>query len=135
MSRSGYSDDCEHLELWRSNVRKTINGKKGQAFLRELIDALDAMPEKRLISGSLVEEHGQVCAIGAVGVKRAIPMKALDPEDPQQVGKVFGISSMLAQEIASVNDDHHESQTPEERWTGMRAWAEKNLKSQEKAHA
>lgn len=128
MSRSGYSDYCEHLELWRSNVERTIGGKKGQAFLLELIQALDAMPEKKLIRGSLVEETGEVCAIGALGVKRGVDMKRLDPDMPDEVGAAFGISSMLAQEVVYENDDRRESQTPEERWVRMRAWATENLK-------
>jgi hypothetical protein len=33
MSRSGYSEDYEHMELYRANVDRTLAGKKGQAFL------------------------------------------------------------------------------------------------------
>jgi hypothetical protein len=127
MSRSGYSDDCEYLELWRSNVRKTINGKRGQAFLKDLIEALDAMPEKRLIKHSL-QENGEVCAIGALGLKRGVDMANLDPEDPEQVGHAFGISSMLASEIVYENDEKNYRQTPEERWLRMRKWADENIK-------
>lgn len=43
MSRSGYSDDCDHIELWRAAVDAAVSGKRGQAFLRELLGALDAM--------------------------------------------------------------------------------------------
>ncbi len=38
MSRSGYQDDCEGLNLYRGTVRRAIRGKRGQAFLRELAD-------------------------------------------------------------------------------------------------
>ena len=49
MSRSGYSDDCENLGLWRGAVEKSIKGKRGQAFLKEMLVALDSLPEKKLI--------------------------------------------------------------------------------------
>ncbi len=127
MSRSGYSEDCEYLDLWRSNVERTIGGKRGQAFLNELLQALEAMPEKRLIRSSL-EKDGEVCAIGAVGLKRGVKMEHLDPEDPRQVGRAFGISDMLAQEIVYQNDETNYRQTPEERWERMHAWAKSNLK-------
>ena len=48
MSRSGYSDDIDdnwaHI-MWRGRVASSIRGKRGQAMLRELLAALDAMPE------------------------------------------------------------------------------------------
>ena len=129
MSRSGYSDDCENLNLWRANVERTINGKRGQLFLQELIQALEAMPEKRLIRDSLVETSGEVCAIGALGLKRGLDMTHLDPEDSEQVGRVFGVSTMLAQEIVYQNDEKHYRQTSEERWTRMHSWAKEHLKT------
>jgi hypothetical protein len=63
MSRSGYSDDCDdqwrHI-MWWGAVTSSIRGKRGQAFLREMRDALDAMPEKRLAPDALVR-GGEVC--------------------------------------------------------------------------
>jgi hypothetical protein len=134
MSRSGYSNNYEYLYLWRSNVDRAIAGKRGQAFLQELVTALEAMPEKRLIRHSL-EESGQVCAIGAVGLKRGVDMKRLDPEEPEQVGKAFGISTILAQEIVYENDERHYSQTPEERWDRMHGWAKSHLKTESRYEA
>lgn len=126
MSRSGYSDDCEHLNLWRANVDRTIRGKRGQAFLRELRQALEDMPVKRLIGHALIEA-GEVCAIGAVGLRRKIDMDYLDPEDAERVGSVFGISPMLAQEIVYMNDERYWNKTPEERWTRMYAWVQNQI--------
>lgn len=126
MSRSGYSDDCENLNLWRANVDRTIAGKRGQAFLRELVTALEAMPEKALIQDSL-KAGDQVCALGAVGLKRGMDMQQLDPGEPDQVGTAFGISSMLAQEIVYQNDEVGYRQTPQERWERMHRWATENL--------
>ena len=50
MSRSDYSKDgdSQELALWRGAVRSAINGARGQAMLRELAPALDAMPKKTL---------------------------------------------------------------------------------------
>ena len=53
MSRSGYSDDYEGLGLYRQTVENALRGKRGQAFLRELLEALDALDEKKLIEGYL----------------------------------------------------------------------------------
>ncbi len=54
MSRSGYSDDCDNLQLWRQAVDRAISGKRGQAVLREMLASLEALPQKRLISGGHV---------------------------------------------------------------------------------
>lgn len=135
MSRSGYSDDCDYLDLFRANVDRAIAGKRGQAFLRELVASLEAMPEKRLIAHDLQATTGEVCAIGSVGLKRGIDMTTLDPEDTEQVGKAFGISTILAQEIVYENDEREYRQTPEERWARMYQWAKENLKTDTVASA
>ena len=54
MSRSGYHDDCEGWDLIRGAVKSAIRGRRGQAFLKEMLAALDALPEKRLITEDLV---------------------------------------------------------------------------------
>jgi hypothetical protein len=138
MSRSDYSEDYDEefpnaLAFYRSAVDHAISGKRGQSFLRELGDALDAMPEKRLIANDLHYE-GAVCAIGSVGVRRGIDMSKLNPEDAVSVGKVFGIAECMAREIVFENDEglgywKTESETPEMRWERMRAWVHRNLKS------
>jgi hypothetical protein len=68
MSRSGYQDYTDQWEVirWRGAVRSAIRGKRGQAFLREMLAALDALPDKRLIRNEL-EVNGEYCALGAVG--------------------------------------------------------------------
>lgn len=70
MSRSGYIDDCEQWDLirWRGQVASAMRGKHGQAFLLETWKAMQSLPERKLISGELVDEYdGSICAIGAVG--------------------------------------------------------------------
>jgi len=124
VSRSGYSDDCygTELVLWRSAVDRALLGRRGQAFLRKLRDALDAMPVKRLITNEFVNEKGEVCALGAVD-----PKAAVDPEDRRAVAQHFGIAPAMAAEIVYMNDEFWPNLEPEERWTRMRAWVEHQI--------
>ncbi len=129
MSRSGYSDDFDSWASirWRGAVASAIRGKRGQAFLREMLAALDALPEKRLIANEL-EEHGAVCAIGSVGKARGIDMAKIDPGDRERVAGVFDIPFSFACEIMFENDEGTWAQeTPEHRFTRMRGWIEKQL--------
>lgn len=61
MSRSGYNDDIDNWALikWRGQVASAIRGKRGQKMLRDLLAALDAMPEKSLIVHELESESGE----------------------------------------------------------------------------
>lgn len=133
MSRHSYVDDLDPLDLgrWRGRVASAIRGKRGQAFLRELIDALDAMPEKRLIRHELVAEDGDVCAMGCVLKKRGTDTREIDPEDPEGVAAAVGLAEVMVREIAYENDDGGYKETPEQRWSRMRAWAVKKLAAQE----
>jgi hypothetical protein len=136
MSRSGYSDDCENWSMirWRGQVTSAIRGKRGQAFLRELITALDALPEHRLIADEL-QAGCEVCAIGSVGLMRGIDLTQLDPHDYDHLAAEFGVAPQFIQEIEWMNDEAYFGQTPEGRWKYMRDWAEKNLRvDQEKAN-
>lgn len=122
MSRSGYSDECDHLELYRQAVRRATTGCRGQHLLRKLRDALDAMPAKRLIADAIKDTKGDVCALGA-----------LDPTatsyDADDLAAHFGIARSLAAEIVYENDEATQwrRETPEERWTRMRAWVESQI--------
>jgi len=131
MSRAGYcdgDDDQWGLIRWRGAVASAIRGKRGQAFLREMLTAMDAMPEKKLVAHEL-EMDGQVCAIGSVGMARGIDMSQLDPENYSKVADTFGISEALAREIVYENDEGGwRDDTPEKRFERMRAWVVKNLR-------
>jgi len=130
MSRSGYSDSCEGWELirWRGQVKSAIRGKRGQSLLREMLEALDAMPQKRLIANAL-EKDGEVCALGSLGRKRGIDMTGIDPHEYETVAAKFGVARQLVQEIAYLNDECTWRQTPEERWKEMRDWVQQQLES------
>lgn len=137
MGRSGYSDDLEQWSLirWRGQVASAIRGARGQAFLRDLLAALDAMPEKRLIDQDLERPDGSVCALGCIGKARGVPLPAIDHDeieygDPDYIenlrhglAKSFGIAHQLVAEIEFMNDEASIlDETPEQRWTRMRAW-------------
>lgn len=74
-------------------------------LLKDLAIALDAMPEKSLAAESLVTADGEFCTLGVLGAARGIDLTSLDPEDPEQVAKVFGIAESMAREIVFENDE------------------------------
>lgn len=119
MSRSGYTDDCENVGLWRGAVQRAVTGYRGQHLLRKLRDALDAMPTKRLITDAIRDEHGEVCALGALD-------PAVASYEAEELAKHFGIARALAAEIVYMNDEYYDwrekGETPERRWVRMREW-------------
>ena len=137
MSRSNYSYDCDHLELYRHAVDCALKGRRGQAFLREMAVALDAMPVKELIAGDLVRNDGAVCAIGAVCQARQLDVSHVDSESPWRVGRLVGIAESMAAEIAFENDEHGPDyspfsprgliESPTKRWQRMRAWVAEQI--------
>lgn len=134
MSRSGYVDDMDDiLELgrYRGQVKSAIRGKRGQAFLRELADAMDAMSEKILITGELINAEGDCCVIGVVCKSRGLDVSDVDVEEPEQVGELVGIACQMAAEIEYENDEGSWlSETPQQRWKRMRRWVERHLKKE-----
>lgn len=129
MSRSGYSDDCDDNScwLWMGAVARAIGGKRGQALLRELKAALEAMPVKRLIGSELQMETGEVCALGALARQRGISVAGIDPEDRELIAKTFGIAEALAAEIMFNNDEQCCGDTPEQRWEWMHRWVSQQI--------
>lgn len=129
MSRSGYSDDIEdprERAMWRGQVASSMRGKRGQRLLRDLGEAMDAMPVKVLIAENLVAE-GSYCALGVVGRMRGIDLGTLDPEDVDSVSEAFDIATPLAREIVFINDERGYHDTPTKRWLRMRAWVAEHV--------
>lgn len=144
MSRSGYSEDLDNWDhiRWRGAVKSAIRGKRGQAMLRELLAALDAMPEKELITDDLVDADGCYCTLGALGAARGMDLASIDAEDPDSVAEAFGIPRALAAEIEYENDytpcyrivgGGWVRETPAQRWVRMRAWVVKHIRDPETA--
>lgn len=160
MSRSGYTDEPDDnfaLIRWRGAVKSALRGARGQAFLRELAAALDAMPEKTLTVGELQSE-GEFCALGVVGAARGLDLSKIDTEDWQQLSQVFGIAEAMAREIMFENDEcvdsydwveihgpvrfglHPEvridaTQVGERRWRYMREWVAEQIAERMKGQA
>lgn len=159
MSRHGYNeyDGDENTDLamgrWRAQVASAMRGKRGQKFFVDLIAALDALPEKKLVAGHLETTEGEVCALGALGRYRQVNLP--DPENPEEIdpedeadwdwlGAAFNIAPQLAQETMYVNDEHEDQfawyqrhgsympagplQDPDAaRWRAVRCWAVRHL--------
>jgi hypothetical protein len=138
MSRSGYTEDMEdywaHIR-WRGAVESALRGKRGQAFLREILEALDALPEKKLVANSLVRNDGCACTLGAVALKRGMDTSEFRlPDDADEyeiedafrnAGYAFGIADAMAREIMWHNDDGSwNNETDEQRFVRMRRWVE-----------
>lgn len=130
MSRSGYSDDVMDWDWirWRGAVSSALRGKRGQAFLREALTALDALPEPKLIGDVLVSPEG-CCLMGAVAIHRQLDVSGIDPHDRERVAGVFGIAEAMAAEISSVNDDgfYYGPDSPEKRFIRVRLWVESQI--------
>lgn len=161
MSRSGYYDDNDDILAhgrWRAQVRSATYGRRGQKLLKDMLAALDALPEPRLIAGDLVftgepqwshpspDEDiilggdqlvdgsgrvvrvGDVCALGALGLARGMDMSKLDPHEAESVADAFDIAHQLAREIVYENDEGGYSETPEQRFIRIRRWVERQIK-------
>lgn len=133
MSRSGYTDEWdESTAMWRGVIASATRGKRGQAFFRFLVDALDAMPVKRLIAGALgtEEPEGDVCALGCLARQKGATLEEDDTEDYRKLGETFDIAEQLAQEVMYWNDDAgpYAGETPEERWARVRKWAASQIR-------
>jgi hypothetical protein len=146
MSRSSYSDDWGdefpgQMELFRANVERSIKGKAGQARLRELRDALVALPVKELhpsIFADGTAEAPKVCGLGAWALAKAggnpdaahamVPGDADDYETAVAL-KSHGWPKLVVLEAVYENDESWRSmrETPAERYHRILAWVNENL--------
>lgn len=135
-NRSNYSEDyCGDYWTWirwRGAVTSSIRGKRGQAFLKELLETLDGLPEKKLISNTLATPQGEVCALGSVMCKRGLDAEKIDPYDYEQISTMLNIPESLVREIEYINDDQFlytdGECTPEEaRFKMVRQWVENHI--------
>jgi hypothetical protein len=147
-SRSGLisSNDCDHWSYirWRGAVASAIKGKRGQAFIRELKEALEAMPAKRLIKDELINAEGEVCAVASVMKARGLDASSVHVDDYDRIAELLGVNAKLIQEIEWENDHArkfyvlpytgyayqaktHYDESPEQRWKELHGWCEANL--------
>lgn len=150
-----YDGEGPPPEFWQQAVRNAIRGRKGQAILRELREALLALPQPRLISGSVAYE-GEVCAIGALAASRLTkgPIKLtewfvstgsreigsleeleerfgnwIDDEiGTVELGMSMGLTRALAWGISYENDEGTwNTETPEQKYQRVLAWVDREL--------
>jgi hypothetical protein len=133
MSRHGYNEGYEDDRLahgrWRAQIASATRGKRGQAFFRAMAEALDAMPEKRLVSQELETRDGEVCALGCLGKARGADFSSVDTADHDKLGELFNITPGLAQEVMFINDEWGFGQSPEQRWETVRKWVARQIKA------
>jgi len=142
MSRHGYvefdGDDPLAEGRWRGAMLSALRGKRGQAFLRELLEAINAIPDKLLVANKFTR-GGEVCALGSVAVRRGIDLTEFEPGegedswdddvDHDALAAKFGIASCMAREIMYENDEGGWRETPQERWKRVRDWVIRNIRS------
>jgi len=127
-NRANYSDDCEHLAMWRGAVRQAVTGKRGHAFLKDLLVALDDLPRKALIPCAL-ENGGDYCAIGSVCRVRGLKTDR-DVSDYDAIASDLKIAPALVREVEYVNDESYAT-SPEDRFRIVRSWVLEQIKEGE----
>lgn len=145
MTRSGYTDYCEwgedRMALFERSLLNAIEGRRGQALLAELADALDAMPDKILISHALQDTDGAVCTLGCIAKRRGIevPITPVDEDFGDEEDEEWWLEfladrlkapKILVRELVYENDECR-GVTPAERWQHMRKWVAAHIKKGE----
>lgn len=106
--RLNYADDEDRpgqFALWQANCDRSLRGKVGQRELRELEAALLALPEKRLIHGSLTDDDGGVCAIACYAKHKGVDLSKHDREyESDEVGIQAGMPRLVAWKVVALND-------------------------------
>jgi hypothetical protein len=77
--------------------------------LKELVESLDSMEDKRLYPGSFATADGEFCALGIIGHNRGTKMDDLGDDydcDYKLVGQRFDIAPAMAAEIMYLNDEY-----------------------------
>jgi len=137
-----YDTCCGDLTNWdyiryQGALLAAIKGKRGQAFLADLFQALDDMPVKELIPKEL-EIQGQCCALGVLGKSRCLDLKEMGVfiKTAQLQGSydilaaAFNIAPTLVQEVVTINDydDNYPCPvSPAARYRRVLKWVADNL--------
>ena len=142
-------------ELFQHRITQAINGKRGQALLKELEAALVAMPVKRLLYSGFCDKAGEVCTLGALGVKRemdkgktreealkylwgVVRRRGIEKEEEnfgpngdsiRFAAKRLDMAFALAWEVISQNDERNGGYktTPEQRYEAVLKWVREQI--------
>ena len=154
MSRYDGSDDCDdywqlNMGRWERNSRAVLKSGRGKKALADLITALEALPQRRLIServavltnpGAEDCHVSEVCAVGAYAHFKGIDLTTWVGEDgavadetdtslreTAWLGEQAGMAFTLAWNLGYLNDYTLKDCTPEERWQRVYEWATEHL--------
>lgn len=95
-----------------------------RALFAALGEALDAMPNKRLIRLCFLRE-GESCALGVLWLSRNPDMRNGSPAGTLQ--RAFSVTIDVTSAILRQNDTVCRDLTSEARWVRMRAWAKQKF--------
>jgi hypothetical protein len=137
MSRHGYSDDGGgnwELVCWRGAVNSAIRGRRGQAFLKEALAALDAMSVKVLVTHEL-EADGAFCTLGVVANARGVDVSDITHDRYEEdmgyaIAPRLDIAPAMAREIMYLNDEeacYWSEEDPGRRFRYMREWIAQHI--------
>lgn len=161
MSRIDYVD-CDDNEsflracAFSANTERHLKGEKGQKALKELEEALLALPEKKLIyfnfvtRKSILDEVGEVCALGAVALKRRMDkgmtraqairdMEEKAPEGPdyikvsawesiEETSEFLKLKPNFVWSVVEQNDEQCGNKvSPEDRYRHVLEWVQKRI--------
>lgn len=114
----------KRLVPYELEVSSTADAKHAEAWAKIWGNDV-SVPEyvERIVKRPKGAREGDVCMLGAVGKARGLNMVDLDPEDHEAIANTFDVAGPLAREIVYMNDECGPyNETPEQRWTRMRAW-------------
>jgi hypothetical protein len=103
-------------------------------MLRELRDALIALPEKRLIANSLHRPDGDCCTLGCLARAKGLDFSNIDQHERDQeelnpeLASAFDVAQCLIQEVEYENDEGAWKETPEQRYERMLRWVNSKIK-------
>lgn len=139
MSRSGFYevDDWDRdliLAIGRVQARiaSARRGKRGQAFLRKALAALDQMEDKRLAGGTFGVSGGCMCIMSSIATEtgKAAAIEGYDKYCGevvcQRLARGFDVAHVLIQDLVWQNDEIAPSD-PVARWVFMRGEIERAI--------
>lgn len=130
---------------WLRNSVTTLTSKRGQAVLRELEEALLALPVKRLVKGELEAPASRYmpagtpadhCVIGALASYKGVPIPALEKWDNEAsylstwAAENLGLARTLAWNLMEQNDEGFDTDTPEKRYENTLFWVRKHIRKE-----
>ena len=135
MSRSGFHE----MEDWdresilssgrvRGQVASASRGKRGQAFLKTALAALDNMEDKRLSGGTFGVKDGCMCFMTSIATEtgRASVFSGVRNRDDdgegvcENLAQAFDVAPVLIKDLVWDNDEYPYD-GPADRWGKMRA--------------